>query len=112
MMLFAALHESGVGTIEPPPIAPPGFCLLNCLLRYAGGAGPPPVTRFRRHSFLPQMTELSRDQVFIRHGIFNQTIARRKIHQTIDGVMGYFGVIKRRVTFDEAGYQLRLIGWE
>src|SRR5262249_19701735 len=30
MMLFAALHESAVGTIDPPPIAPPGVCLLNC----------------------------------------------------------------------------------
>src|SRR5215470_5022118 len=58
------------------------------------------------------MTELSRDQVFIRHGMFNQTMTLRKIHQTIDGVMGYFGVVKRGVTFDEAGYQLSLIGWE
>ena len=58
------------------------------------------------------MTELSRDQVFIRHSIFNQTMALRKIHQTIDGVVGYFGVVKRGVTIDEAGYQLSLIGWE
>src|SRR6516164_1712793 len=36
----------------------------------------------------------------------------RKIHQTIDGVVGYLGVVKRGVTFDEAGYQLSLIGWE
>src|SRR6516162_1501758 len=77
-----------------------------------GGAGPPPVTRFRRHSFAPQMTELSRNQVFIRHGMFSQTIARRKIHQTIDGIMGYFGVVKRGITFDEVSYQLSLIGWE
>jgi len=64
------------------------------------------VTRFRRHSFAPQMTELSRNQVFIRHGMFSQTIARRKIHQTIDGIMGYFGVVKRGITFDEVSYQL------
>jgi hypothetical protein len=58
------------------------------------------------------MTELSRNQVFIRHGIFNQTKARRKLHQTIDGRVGYFGIVKRGVAFDEAGYQFRLIGWE
>src|SRR5215831_16650605 len=58
------------------------------------------------------MTELNRDQVFIRHGMFNQTMTLRKIHQTIDGVVGYVGVVKRGVTFDEAGYQLSLIGWE
>ena len=58
------------------------------------------------------MTELNRDQVVIRHGIFSQTMTRRKLHQTIDGIMGYFGVVKRRVTFDEAGYQFSLIGWE
>ena len=66
----------------------------------------------RRHSFLPQMTERSRDQVFIRHSIFDQAIGPRKIHQTIDGVVGYFGVVKRSVTFDETGYQFSLIGWE
>ena len=66
----------------------------------------------RRHSFLPQMTERSRDQVFIRHSIFDQAIGPRKIHQTIDGVVGYFGVVKRSVTFDEAGYQFSFIGWK
>ena len=84
----------------------------SCGARRVRGAGPPPVTRFRRHSFRPQMTELSRDEVFIRHGIFNQTMTPRKLHQTIDGTMGYFGVVKRGVTFDEAGYQLSLSGWE
>jgi hypothetical protein len=58
------------------------------------------------------MAERSRDQVFIRHGMFNQTMAHRKIHQTIDGIVGYFGVVKRGVTFDEAGDQFSLIGWE
>src|SRR6266849_9141622 len=53
-------------------------------------------------SFLPQMTELSGDKVFIRHSIFNQTISLRKVHQTIDGVARYFSVVKRGVTFDEA----------
>jgi hypothetical protein len=38
-----------------------------------------------RLSFLPQMTKLTRDQVFIKHGISNQTIVLRKTHQTIDG---------------------------
>src|SRR5215467_5663842 len=38
----------------------------------------------RRHSFLPQMTERSRDQIFIRHSIFDQTIGAGKTHQTID----------------------------
>jgi hypothetical protein len=58
------------------------------------------------------MTELSRDQVFIRHSVFNQTIALRKIHQTIDGVVRYFGVVERGVAFDEAGYQFSFIGGE
>jgi hypothetical protein len=63
-------------------------------------------------SFPPQRTEVSRDQVFIRHGIFNQTIFLRKAHQAIDGVARYFGFVKRGVTLDEAGYQLSLVGRE
>src|SRR6476620_9185915 len=93
-------------------VTPRGWPFGLPLLRYARGRGSPLVTRFKRHSFLPQMTELSRDQVFIRHGVFNQTIVLRKIHQTINGIMRYLGVVKRGVTFDEASYQLSLIGWE
>jgi hypothetical protein len=43
-------------------------------------------------SLLPQMSELGRDQIFKGHGIFNHARALREIHQTIDGVAGYFGV--------------------
>ena len=58
------------------------------------------------------MTELRCDQLFIKHRVLDQTKAFGKVHQTIDGIVGYFGVVKRSVTFDEAGYQFSFIGWK
>ena len=64
------------------------------------------IRKLQQNSFLPQMFELSRNQGFIRYGIFDQARALGKAHQTIDGAERYFGVVKRGVAFDEAGYQL------
>ena len=58
------------------------------------------------------MTELARNQVVIRHSILDQARALGKAHQAIDGVVRDFGVVKRGISFDEGGYQLRLIGGE
>ena len=58
------------------------------------------------------MTELRSDQLFIRYGILDQTKALGKVHQTIDGIVRYFGVVKRSVTFDQAGDQFRFVSGE
>ncbi len=56
------------------------------------------------------MAEFGRDQLVIRHRRLDQAGARRELHQTVDGLAGYLGVVERRVTSDEAGDQLRLVG--
>src|SRR5882672_11746762 len=63
-------------------------------------------------SFVPQMTELRGHQVAIGYGLADQAAARRKLHQAVDRLVGYVRLVEWRVTRDQAGDQLRLVGGE